>query len=174
MTYNRGMRTIGLLALSLVAACGGKSSPSTGGTGPAPAGDRLPWEASLTTGASFTLAVESEGGEPAPGEYPDITIKVTNVEDTGAERVYSLEWGEGNMGPSKIVVRGTTVLVGDADEAAMQDPWEVPGGIWCYAEDYSNPDGCEDVCDAALCLSTAGIVQASGLYTPGYMPYAAK
>jgi hypothetical protein len=167
------MRSFALVALALAAACGGTSS-SSGGTGPAPAGDRLPWEASLTTGASFTLAADTEGlgdGE----DYPDLTIKVTSVEDKGTERVYTLDWGDELGGPSKIVVRGAQVLVGEAEAAAMQEPWEMPGGVWCYAEDFSNPDGCEDVCDAALCLAAgSGIVSASGLYTPGYMSYAAK
>lgn len=169
------MRTFAILVFALAAACGGKSSSSGGGTGPtAPAGDRLPWEASLTTGATFTLAVESEGDD-AGEEYPDVTIKVTNVEDKGTERVYSLDWGGDHGGPSKIVVRGKDVLVGDAELSAMQEPWEMPGGIMCYAEDFSNPDGCEDVCDAALCLAEgSGIVSAMGLYTPGYMPYAAR
>jgi hypothetical protein len=168
------MRSFAIVALAL-AACGGKSSTGPGpGPGPAPSGDRLPWEASLTTGATFTLAVklEADGGEE--GEYKDLIIKVTNVEGKGNERVYSLDWGD-HGGPSKIVVRGKTVLVGDAEPAAMQEPWEVPGGIMCYAEDFSNPDGCEDVCDASLCLAEGrGIVSASGQYTPGYMVYAAK
>ncbi len=169
------MRTFAILAFALAAACGGQSSGSGTGPTPAPSGDRLPWEASLTTGATFTLGVEMEEGGEDGGEYPDITIKVTNVEDKGSERVYALDWGGDHGGPSKIVVRGKDVLVGDAELSAMQDPWELPGGIMCYAEDFSNPDGCEDVCDAALCLAEgSGIVSAMGLYTPGYMPYAAK
>lgn len=165
------MRSFAILAIAL-AACGKSASGS--GTGPtAPSGDRLPWEASLTTGASFTLALDmEEGGED--GGPAEITIKVSNVEDKGSERVYSLDWGD-HGGPSKIVARGKDVLVGDAELAAMQEPWEMPGGIMCYAEDFSNPDGCEDVCDASLCLAEgSGIVSASGLYTPGYMPYVAK
>lgn len=166
------MRSFAIVALALAAACGGPSSPTTRPVSgpPATTGVRLPWEASLTTGATFTLGVE----DAAPGEYPDLTVKVTSVQELAGQRVYSLDWGEQGSGPSKIVVRGEQVLIGDAEPARMQEPWELPGGITCYAEDFSNPDGCDDVCDAALCLTDGGIVMASGLYTPGYLPYSAR
>jgi hypothetical protein len=108
----------------------------------------------------------------ADGESVSVTI--VDVQDTGAERVYALDWGE-HAGPSKIVVRGGQVLVGESAASSMQEPWEMPGGIFCYAEDYSNPDGCEDVCDAALCLSEgSGVVMVSGLYAPEYASFAAR
>lgn len=167
------MRSFAIVALVLAAACGGKSSsttaPVSGST--ATAGDRLPWEAALTTGATFTLVV----GDADRAENPDLTVKVVNVEDRAGQRVYTLGWGEQASGPSKLLVRGKQVLIGDTEPAGMQEPWEMPGGILCYAEDLSNPDGCEDVCEAALCFTAAsGIVMASGLYTPGYLTYSAR
>lgn len=163
-----------LIVVCAVAACGGKSgtSSSGSGTGPeAPAGKRFAWEASLTTGATFTLVPDEGFDDAGTGE---VIVKVTNVEDKGAERVYSLDWGD-HSGPGQIVVRGEQVLIGGAAAADMQEPWDMPGGILCYAEDFSNPDGCEDVCDASLCLAEgSGIVAVSGLYAPDYLPYTAK
>lgn len=166
-------RFVFLIVVCVAAACGGKSSTSSG-TGPeGPAAKRLPWEASLTTGATF--AFELEEGFDAEDGADELVVKVTNVEDKGTERVYSLDWGD-HGGPSKIVVRGELVLVGDAEAAQMEEPMEMPGGgILCYAEDFSNPDGCQDVCEASLCLAEGrGIVAVSGLYAPGYLPYTAK
>jgi hypothetical protein len=164
-----------LAALGLnVAGCGGSRKPAAapattaGGTG----GARLPWEASLTAGASFTLHNQIP---EATYDLP-VTVEVLSVEDDGGARVYRLEWGEGGNGPSTIRVAGTTVTLGDAGPEAMQEPW--PGDdadTTCYAEDFSNPDGCEDVCDAGLCLSaTRGVVAVTGLYAPNYGLYGAR
>ncbi len=155
-----------------LAACGGKSGSSstspanTGGGGAA--GTRLPWEAALTVGAAFTLGVDMEDGEGAT-----VVVKVTAVDDTGSERVYSLDWGEEGNGPSKIIVRGELVLLNDAKPEDMQEPSDTPAGT-CYGEDFSNPDGCEDICDGQLCLNESGIVSVFGLYAPNYEPYSAK
>ena len=161
-----------VLLVIAVAACGGKpassTSPGNGGAAPSPA--RLPWEAALTTGATFTLQDDTGEGDEA-GE--PLVIKVTAVEDHGAERVYRLDWGPAGTGPSRIVVRDGVVLLGDATPEDMQEPFENPMGT-CYGEDFSNPDGCDDVCDANLCLSTDGIVSVDGLYAPGYGAYLAR
>ncbi len=165
---------VAVLALAL-GACGGKGKPATTTTGGGSGGDQLPWEARLTPGARFELAsdLEREDGEaPAP-----ITVTVTAVERDGAARVYKLDWGEeGSNGPTSIRVDGTQVTIGEAAAADMQDPWEAEGGgATCYAEDYSNPDGCDDICDASLCISpTDGIVSVFGLYAPGYGIFSAR
>jgi hypothetical protein len=165
-----------LLLLVAVAACGGKSSTSsTSNTTPEGGGGgaKLPWEAALTVGAEFTLVDGMTAGMPEEDAGDPVVVKVTNVEATGDQRVYTLDWGEGGNGPSKIIVNGAQVLVGDAKPEDMQPPWETPVGN-CYAEDFSNPDGCEDICDAALCLDASGIVSVSGLYAPGYGEYILK
>lgn len=154
-----------LLVVAAVAACGGKSSSSTT-PGSTAGSDRLPWEAALTMGASFTLQEEvGEGGDP-------VVVKVASVSDHGNERVYGLEWSSG-QGPARIVVRDGVVLLGDAKPEDMKAPFAGPGET-CYGEDFSNPDGCDDVCDANLCLTGAGIVSVDGLYAPNYGAYTAK
>ncbi len=156
------MSRLALSLLLFVAACGGKAGSvnTPGGSG------RLPWEGALTMGAAFTLQEEiGEGGEP-------VVVKVTGVSDRGAERVYSLEWSAG-QGPGRIVVRGGVVLLGDAKPDDMKAPFVGPSEI-CYGEDFSNPDGCDDVCDANLCLTSAGVISVDGLYAPGYGAYVAR
>ena len=162
------MRRLPCFTIALVlSACGGKSSsPATSNTTPdGPAAAKLPWEAALTVGAAFTLVdeIEESGGEP-------VTVKVANVEDKGSERVYTLDWGEGANGPTAIIVRGNLVLINDAKPEAMQEAFDTPMGT-CYGEDFSNPDGCDDVCDAHLCMNDTGIVSVDGLYAPGYGMY---
>ena len=50
-----------------------------------------------------------------------------------------------------------------------------PGSALTFAQDFSNPMGCDDVCDAQLCFSReGGIVAVGGLYAPNYLPYAAR
>jgi hypothetical protein len=177
LVYKRGMR-MSPLVVSLVvvglAACGGKSKePATpsGGGGGGGGGDRLAWEAALTQGARFELVEDLEGGSGEP-----TSVTVTAVEQDGAARVYRLQWGdgEGSNGPSVIRVEGTTVTINDASAASMQEPWEQPGGLTCYGEDMSNPEGCEDICDANICFSADGIQSVFGLYAPGYSSYSAK
>ena len=125
----------------------------------------------MTVGATFTLIDGmNAGGED---EGTPLTIKVTNVEDNGSERIYTLDWSDGGNGLEKIVVRGGAVVFNDIAPERMQAPFEAPVGV-CYGEDLSNPDGCEDVCDGQICLSTDGIVTVSGLYAPGYGEYVAK
>jgi ABC-type Fe3+-hydroxamate transport system substrate-binding protein len=165
-----------LLVTAVAASCGGKSgsSSSTSSTtpeGPAGGGAKLPWEAAFTTGATFTLVDGMTAGMP---DAETLTVKVTNVEDKGSERVYSLEWSDGGNGLQKIIVRADgSVGFDDVPQDGMQDPFETPVGM-CYGEDLSNPDGCDDVCDGHICMSTAGIVTVSGLYAPGYSEYVAK
>lgn len=155
-------------------ACGGSSKgPATAGNGGGPGGHggglaaRLPWEAALTEGATFTL-----GNQVPESGDASVTVKVVAVEEDGGARVYRLDWGEGDMGPTQLRVEGTTVTVGDARAEDMKAPFARPGSdTICYGADYSNPEGCDDVCDADLCLSPAGIVGVSGLYAPGYGIY---
>jgi hypothetical protein len=168
------MRGTILAAVLLAAACGGKSSgptgPSNTGGGGGGGGDPLPWEGALTVGAKFELVLDMESENDAPDV---LTATVTAVENEGAARVYKLSWGEGEgaNGPTSIRVEGGKVRINDADLAAMQEPWEGPNQGWCYAEDFSNPCGCEDVCDADLCFDATGITSVGGLYAPNYMPY---
>ncbi|MCE9576316.1 MAG: hypothetical protein K8W52_24425 [Deltaproteobacteria bacterium] len=151
-----------------LAACGGRSATSapptvgnTGGTAGA-AVAHLPWEAALTTGKRFELVVSGTGGG---GE--SIAVTVASVEDHGDTRVYHLSWGEGSQAPTTITVHGDKVLIGDAKPEEMKEPSD-QGDMTCYGADYSNPEGCDDVCDADLCLSPAGIVGLDGLYAPNY------
>lgn len=167
------MKRLASLALVVaVAACGGKSSTSTTSNttpeGPAGGGAKLPWEAAMTVGASFTLhdTIDESGGEP-------VTVKVANVEESGGERVYTLEWSDGGNGPQKVRVRGNLVLINDATPENMQEAFDGPAGT-CYGEDFSNPDGCEDICDAHLCFDASGIIGVDGLYAPGYSIYEAQ
>ena len=155
-----------------IGGCGGKGkgagaagSPSAGG------GDRLPWEAALTEGASFTLKdTLDESGTPHT-----VTVRVAAVENDGAARVYRLDWGDNSLGPTTLRVENGVVTIDDAAPPAMKEPFVPPGADHtCYGEDLSNPDGCEDICDADLCLSPAGIVGVSMLYAPGYSVYAAE
>ena len=160
------------LAIGL-AACG-KSRPavSNAGNGGGGGGTTLPWEAALKQGASFTMQEDLEGGGSPP-----VTVTVTAVETDGAARVYRLSWGEeGANGPSEIRVEGTTVTINGASAGAMQEPFVEEGGdATCYGEDMSNPEGCEDICDAHLCISpTDGIVSVFGLYAPNYSSFSAR
>jgi hypothetical protein len=165
---------VGVLVVGL-AACGGKGKGAVangGGGGGGGGGARLPWEAALKQGASFTLQEDIEGGDSPP-----VTVTVTAVEEAGAARVYRLSWGEdGAGGPSSIRVEGATVTINDAKAEDMQEPWTQEGGdATCYGEDMSNPEGCEDVCDAHLCISpTDGIVSVFGLYAPNYSSFSAR
>ncbi len=153
-----------LLLCVATAGCGGTSSAvATPGQG---AAGRLPWEGALTMGATFTLQEElGEGGEP-------VVVKVTSVRDHDGERDYGLTWSSGE-GPSRIVVRGGVVLLGEAKPEDMKAAFEGPGET-CYGEDFSNPDGCDDVCDANLCLTRGGIVSVDGLYAPNHGAYVAR
>jgi hypothetical protein len=155
-----------------VTACGGKGKGAgTAGTGTAAAGDRLPWEAALTVGATFIMKdTLDESGSPET-----VTVKVAAVETAGAARIYRLDWGDNSLGPTTLRVENGVVTVNDAAPTAMKEPFEPPStDTTCYGEDLSNPDGCEDVCDADLCLSPDGIVGVSMLYAPGYSIYAAE
>jgi hypothetical protein len=165
----------GLLSLGLVAACGGKGKADTtpaGHGGPSALAARLPWEIALVQGATFTLRSELEDDDGVES----VTLKVTAVEEDGGARVYRLDWGEeGANGPAQLRVEGSTVTVGDAKPEDMQEPYSPPGGdTICYGADYSNPEGCEDVCDASLCLGSTGIVEVTGLYAPNYGMYSAE
>jgi hypothetical protein len=164
--------TSSLLVIA-VAACGGSSSSSSGAktTPGAAAPATLPWEAAMTVGATFTLVDGMTAGLEDEGE--PLTIKVTNVEDTGSERSYTLAWSDGGNGLEKIVVRGGGVVFNDVKPEDMQDPYETPIGT-CYGEDLSNPDGCDDICDGQICMNTDGIVSVGGLYAPGYSEYVTK
>jgi hypothetical protein len=167
------MRRLACFALVVaLAACGGKSGSSSttpgnaGGSGSA--ANKLPWEAALTVGATFTLTTDMEDGGGDP-----VVVKVSAVDDQGGDRVYTLDWGEDGNGPSKIIVRGELVLLNEAQPEDMQEPSDTPAGT-CYGEDFSNPDGCDDVCDGQLCLNDSGIVSVFGLYAPNYESYSAK
>lgn len=167
-----------VVSLGAVAACGGKSlsSAPSNTTPEAPAGGggaKLPWEAAFTVGATFTLVDGMMAGAPEDEAGDPLTIKVTNVEDTGSERVYSLEWSDAGNGLEKIVVRDGVVLFNDVKPEDMQEPFETPVGM-CYGEDLSNPDGCDDVCDGYICMDATGIVTVAGLYAPGYSEHVAK
>jgi hypothetical protein len=173
------MKQLASIVLGIaLAACGGKSTggatPAGGGAG---AADRLPWEAAMTKGARFELTPDMapEAGEAAPAT---LVATVTEVEDQGAARVYHLAWmeGEGEAdGPRVIRVEGGQVIIGaDTKLASMVEPLADQGGATCYAEDFSNPDGCEDVCEASLCLGSTGITSVSGLYAPGQLQYSVK
>jgi hypothetical protein len=153
-----------------VAACGGKA-PASSGPASASTG-RQPWEAKLVTGARFELWPQSADGGAAP-----LVVTVANVEDQGDARVYTLAWGEGaTNGPTIVWVSGDRVVIGEADPHDMQKPW--PGtaaGAMCFAQDFSNPEGCDDVCDAALCFSPdGGIISVTGLYAPNYDVFEAR
>ena len=154
-----------------LAACGGSSKGHAVHAGPGgdDPGQRLPWEATLTQGARFELHEDLEGN----GET--VVATVAAVELDGAARVYRLDWGEGGAGPSVIRVEGTTVTINDAKASDMQAPYDQEKGDGtCYGEDFSNPDGCEDVCDASICISpTDGIVSVFGLYAPNAASYSA-
>lgn len=161
-----------------LAACGGKSRgpvSNGGGGGGGAAGERLPWEAALTVGAHFELIDDLGGPDQAP-----LPVTVTAVEQDGAARIYRLHWGgpedEGANGPTTIRVEGTAVTINDAKLEDMQAPFPPEDGdAICYGEDMSNPGGCDDICDANLCLSpTAGIVSVYGLYAPGYSSYSQR
>lgn len=166
-----------VVGIAGVAGCGGKgkgagTAGNTGGGGSTAAGgDRLPWEVALTVGATFTLKdTLDESGAP-----DTVTVKVAAVETEGAARIYRLDWGDNSLGPTTLRVENGVVTVNDAAPAAMKEPFEPPSTDYtCYGEDLSNPDGCEDVCDADLCLSPDGIVGVSMLYAPGYSIYAAE
>ena len=175
MRMSLAMSSVLVLGAAL-GACGGKAKPAIGTAsgGGADTGDRLPWEARLTTGARFEMFGDLEDDSGEDGSR--LVVTVTGVEQDGAARVYKLDWGEEGNGPASIRVEGTQVTVGDAKAADMQDPWEAEGGgATCYAEDLSNPDGCDDICDASLCISPQdGIVSVFGLYAPGYGMYSQR
>jgi len=154
------------VAVMLTMSCAkGSPSPSSAPTAapvPAPqAGTaRLPWEARLTKGARFQLRdTISDDGDP-------ISVTVTSVEESGDSRVYHLKWSD--MGPSTVTVRGSSVLIDDADVKRMKEPFVESDGTVCYGEDFSDPEGeCENVCDADLCFHPKhGIVKVAGLYAP--------
>jgi hypothetical protein len=169
-------RVASLLFVIAVAACGGKSgSPTVGNTTPeGPAAAKLPWEAAMKEGATFTLVNASTAGGPEEEQEGDpLTIKVAKVEDHGNERIYTLEWSDAGNGLQKIIVRGDKVTFDDVKPEGMQEPFENPAGI-CYGEDLSNPDGCEDVCDGHICMDASGIISIDGLYAPNYEEYVAK
>lgn len=166
------VRSLCSLALVLAAAACGGGSPggaattpgNSGGTAASPGATPWPWEAKLVEGATFTLA-DDDGAT--------VTMKVEKVEASGTGRTYTFSWGdEDGPGPTSLVVTGAKVQVGEskmdpgrakADESYRDD------GVYCFAEDFSNPDGCEDICDAEICFSaTAGLVGVSELYAPGF------
>lgn len=156
------------------AACGGKSSSSSGTANTTPAGPapaKLPWEAAMTVGATFTLVDGMTAGSEDEGE--PLTITVTAAEDKGSERVYTLQWSDGGNGLEKIIVRGDGVVFDEVPSDRMQPPYDTPIGV-CYGEDLSNPEGCEDICDGQICMNTDGIVSVGGLYAPGAGEYVAK
>jgi hypothetical protein len=170
------MSRLACLLLVAAAACGGKAAPSaSSSTTPEGAGGgaKLPWEAALTVGASFTLVDGMTAGMPEDEAEEPITIQITNVVAKGDARVYTLAWSEGGNGLETIVVRGGVVTFNGVTAADMQEPFEVPIGI-CYGEDLSNPDGCDDVCDGHICMDDTGFTSVSGLYAPGYGEYIAK
>lgn len=152
------------MALALVG-CGGKAK---GPVGTAAGAGRLPWEAALTLGARFELV--SELASDAGDAEPPLVVTVTAIEPHSMARIYRLDWGDHTGGPTTITVEDGEVTVGDTSFAEMQKPWSDHGtDATCYAADYSNPNGCDDVCDASLCLSpTAGILSVGGLYAPNY------
>lgn len=166
-----------LLLVVAVAACGGKSSSTaTGNTtpeGPAGGGAKLPWESALTVGATFTFVDGMTAGGPEEEAGEPLTIKITNVEDNGNERTYTLEWSDGGNGLQHIHVRDGLVTFNETKAEDMQEPFETPIGM-CYGEDLSNPDGCDDVCDGQICMDDTGFASVSGLYAPGYGEYTAK
>jgi hypothetical protein len=169
-------RVASLLLVIAVAACGGKSgSPSVGNTTPdGPAAKKLPWEAAMKEGATFTLVNGATAGAPEEEQEGDpLTIKVTAVADHGNERIYTLAWSDAGNGLQQIVVRGDVVTFNDVKTEDMQEPFETPIGV-CYGEDLSNPDGCDDVCDGQICMDATGIVSVGGLYAPNYEEYVAK
>jgi hypothetical protein len=164
----------------VIAACGGKGTgpaPISGGGGGGGGGtetaDLLPWEAALSQGATFELVVDPELESEEMSAGP-VTATVTQVETDGGARVYHLDWGEGSNGPTTIRVDHGVVTLNDAKPADMKEPFTPPGGATCYGEDMSNPDGCDDVCDADLCMGDAGIVSVDGLYAPDYSMYVLK
>ncbi len=158
-----------LVVLGL-AGCGGKAKGPVGNAAGAGGGhklgDRLPWEATLTVGATFELV--SEIGDAADEDGP-LTVTVTAIEPHSDARIYRLDWSNGD-GPTTVTVEDGEVTVGDSAYSEMQPPWpDHDTDATCYGADYSNPEGCDDVCDASLCLSpTRGILSVNGLYAPNY------
>ena len=179
------MRTLATLSSTILVvlgltACGGKAKGpvGNGGGGGGRTAARLPFEAALTVGAEFVL-YQTNGDMSDDGQgdgVPPAAVKVTAVEEDGGARVYRLAWTENTNGPDTIRVEGTQVTIGSASAAEMKEPWAPPGGgdTVCYGADFSNPDGCDDVCDADLCLGSAGVEQVTGLYAPNYSSYAQR
>ncbi len=175
-SFAAGATAFAALTIVALAGCGGGTRPATlDGTavgnaspGDAPATDRLPWEDTLTVGARFTLVGDDDGS----GTAPRIEVAVSAIEQDGATRIYRLSWGDDDGGPPEIRVSAGTVTIGDATAADMKPPLVTDTGAICHGADFSNPDGCDDICDADLCLSaTAGITEISGLYAPGQGSY---
>lgn len=166
------MRVVPVISSALcavaLAGCGGKAAGPAGAQ-PRAAVGQLPWEAALTVGVRFEL-VQAVGDDAGAGE--PLVVTVTAVEPHSSARLYRLDWSQGN-GPRTITVEDGEVTVGDAAFSEMLAPWPEPGtDATCYGADYSNPAGCDDVCEASLCLSpTGGIVGVEGLYAPNYDLY---
>jgi len=161
---------VGCFGLTL-GACGGAPARPVPASATS-AADALPWEAALTAGARFELVRDAEfdeGGEPAE----PLVVTVESVDVADGARVYHLD---GGSTVTQIVVRGAQVLLNEAAPADMVEPYtdHFMPDVTCYAEDFSNPDGCDDVCEAELCLGPSGIIRISGLYAPNYLPYLAR
>jgi hypothetical protein len=153
------------LTTLLLVACGGGGGATTTTPSNATQADGAapwPWEARLVQGASFTLVDDDD---------TTVTMTVAAVDASAGRRAYTLAWDAGNsQGPTSLVVTGAAVQIGES----KMDPARADastsyrdGDVYCFAEDFSNPDGCEDVCDAELCFTAeAGLVEANGLYAP--------
>ncbi|HVV84493.1 MAG TPA: hypothetical protein VHE35_15600 [Kofleriaceae bacterium] len=161
-----GLAACGGKARGLVSAGGGAGGSGSGGGGDS---DKLPWEATLTAGASWELALDPDLA--ADGDEPPVTVKVDKVDVQGTLRVYHLSWSDGGNGPTTLRVESGVVTINDAQAKEMKEPSEMPDGSTCYGQDFSNPDGCDDVCDADLCLGADGIVSVDGLYAPNDSMY---
>ena len=174
-TVSRSLVLVGCVALG--AGCGSKApaggtTTSTGtdtGTDTAASDGTTPWpwEAKLTEGASFTLTDEEDN---------QVTMTVAKVEATGGTRTYTLAWDENNSnGPTHLSVTGAKVQVGDSPmdpPRAKADASYRKDGNFCFAEDFSNPDGCEDICDAEICFSAElGLAEVSMMYGPSLGTY---
>lgn len=158
------------LMVGLVACVAKSKGTVASGSGTATSDDHLPWEAALSQGAHFDLVPDPAlGSDGVP-----VTVTVTEVAADGGARVYTLDWGGESNGPTTLRVDHGVVTINDAAPEKMKDPFTPPTGATCYGEDFSNPEGCEDVCDADLCLSDAGIVGVDGLYAPDYSMYVAQ
>lgn len=161
------------LSLSLCAVgCGGKSTPAIGNHGH-DADGMLPWEARLTVGARFELWQEFDTEEALPSP---LVVTVSKVESVDGARIYHLDWSDDPNGPDRVVVRDGVVTIGEATPEQMKEPFRPSdGAMICYGQDFSNPDGCDDVCDADLCLDAEhGVLTVSGLYAPGYIQFAQR